>query len=117
MGHGERRRELEQQFPGWEIWYVPRGPDSAAWCARPQMLINADSPEGLTAAIRAAHSQVIPESVLLLAARGYPARVRRFRKLEESAGAAWRRMKAQNRRPARRRETRRRRAKRFTRIR
>ena len=105
MGHGERRRELEQQFPGWEIWYVPRGPDSAAWCARPQMLINADSPEGLTAAIRAAHSQVIPESVLLLAARGYPARVRRFRKLEESAGAAWRRMKAQNRRPARRRET------------
>jgi hypothetical protein len=20
VGHGERRRELERQFPGWEIW-------------------------------------------------------------------------------------------------
>jgi len=29
VGHGERRRELERQFPGWEIWYVPRGPDGA----------------------------------------------------------------------------------------
>jgi len=56
VGHGERRRELERQFPGWEIWYVPREPDSATWCARPQMLINADSPEDLAAAIRAAHS-------------------------------------------------------------
>ena len=55
--------------------------------------------------------------LLLLAARGYPARVRRLRELEESAGAAWRRMKAQKRRPARRRVSRRRRAKRFTRIR
>ncbi len=53
VGHGKRRRERERQFPGWEIWYVPRRPDSAAWCARPQMLINADSPEDLTAAIRA----------------------------------------------------------------
>ena len=24
-GHGERRRDLGRQFPGWEIWYVPRG--------------------------------------------------------------------------------------------
>jgi hypothetical protein len=23
-GHGERRRDLERQFPGWEIWYVRR---------------------------------------------------------------------------------------------
>jgi len=98
VGHGERRRELERQFPGWEIWYVPREPDSATWCARPQMLINADSPEDLAAAIRAAHSQVIPDSLLLASPRGYPARVRRLRKLEESAGAARRRMKAQKRR-------------------
>jgi len=41
VGHGERRRELERQFPGWEIWYVPRRPVSATWCARPRMLISA----------------------------------------------------------------------------
>jgi hypothetical protein len=109
VGHGERRRELERQFPGWEIWYVPREPDSATWCARPQMLINADSPEDLAAAIRAAHSQVIPDSVLLASPRGYPVRVRRLRALEESAGAAWGRMKAQKRRPPRRRVSRHRR--------
>ena len=67
VGHGERRRELERQFPGWEIWYVPREPDSATWCARPQTLIGADSPEDLAAAIRAAHSPVIPDSLLLAA--------------------------------------------------
>ena len=110
VGHGERRRELERQFPGWEIWYVPREPDSATWCARPQMLVNADSPEDLAAAIRAAHSQVIPDPVLLASPRGYPVRVRRFRALEESAGAAWGRMNAQKRRPARRRVSRHRRA-------
>ena len=105
MGHGERRRELERQFPGWEIWYVPREPDSATWCARPQMLINAGSPEDLAAAIRAAHSQVIPDSLLLASPRGYPARVRRRRKLKESAGAAGRPVKARKRRrvPRRRR--------------
>jgi hypothetical protein len=81
VGHGEHRRELERQFPGWEIWYVPREPDSATWCARPQLLIGADSPEDLAAAIRAAHSQVIPDSPLLAAPQGYPARVRRLRKL------------------------------------
>jgi hypothetical protein len=105
VGHGERRRELERQFPGWEIWYVPREPDSATWCARPQMLIGADSPEDLAAAIRAAHSPVIPDPLLLAAPRGYPARVRRLGKLEEPAGAARRRTKAQERRrvPRRRR--------------
>ena len=105
MGHGERRRELERQFPGWEIWYVPREPDSATWCARPQMLIGADSPEDLAAAIRAAHSPVIPDPLLLAAPRGYPARVRRLGKLEEPAGATRRRTKARKRRrvPRRRR--------------
>ena len=88
MGHAERRRELERQFPGWEIWYVPREPDTATWCARPQMLINADSPENLAAAIRAAHGQVIPDPLLLASPRGYPAGVRRLRALEEPAGAA-----------------------------
>jgi hypothetical protein len=106
VGHGERRRELERQFPGWEIWYVPREPDSATWRARPQMLINADGPEDLAAAIRAAHNQVIPDSLLLASPRGYPARVRRLRKLTESAGAADGPMKARKRRrvPRHRRE-------------
>ena len=94
MGHGERRRELERQFPGWEIWYVPREPDSATWCARPQTLIGADSPEDLAAAIRAAHSPVIPDPLLLASGRGDPARVRRLGKLEEPPGAARRRMRA-----------------------
>ena len=104
VGHGERRRELERQFPGWEIWYVPREPDRATWCARPRMLINAASPEDLAAAIRAAHGQVIP-APLLASPRGYPARVRRLGKLEEPAGAARRRVKARKRRrvPRRRR--------------
>ena len=47
VGHGERRRELERQFPGWEIWYVPRGPDGVTWRGRPRMVISADGPEGL----------------------------------------------------------------------
>ena len=102
MGHGERRRELERQIPGWEIWYVPREPDSVTWCARPQTLITAGSPEDLAAAIRAAHSQVIPDSLLRASPRGYPARVRRLRKLEERAGTR-RRTKAQRRRRAPRR--------------
>jgi len=105
VGHGERRRELERQFPGWEIWYVPREPDSATWCARPQVLINAGSPEDLAAAIRAAHSPVVPDSLLPASPRGYPARVRRLREVEESAGAVRRRAKARQRRrvPRRRR--------------
>jgi hypothetical protein len=44
VGHGERRRELERRFPGWEIWYVPREPDGATWRARPRMLIGAEDP-------------------------------------------------------------------------
>ena len=77
MGHGERRRELERRFPGWEIWYVPRQPDGATWRARPRMLINADDPEDLAAAIRAVDNPVIPDSALLASPRGYAVRGRR----------------------------------------
>jgi hypothetical protein len=70
VGHGERRRELERQFPGWEIWYVPREPDRVTWCARPQLLIGAGSPEDLAAAIRSAHGPVIPDSLLLASPAG-----------------------------------------------
>ena len=102
MGHGERRRELERQFPGWEIWYVPRGPDGVTWRARPRMLISADDPEDLAAAIRAAANPVIPDWVLLASPRSHAARVRRFTGLEAPAGAAWRRVKVRRKRPARR---------------
>ena len=103
VGFGESRRELERQFPGWEIWYVPRGPDGATWRARPRMVINADGPEDLAAAIGAADHQVIPGPVLLASPRGNPVRVRRLRGLEASAGAAWRRVRARRRHPPRRR--------------
>ncbi len=102
MGHGERRRELERQFPGWEIWYVPRGPHGATWYARPRMLVNADDPEDLAAAIRAADNQAIPDCVLLASPRGHAARARRLRGLEASAGTAWRPVKVRGKRPARR---------------
>jgi hypothetical protein len=77
---------------------VPREPDSATWCARPQMLISADGPADLAAAIRAANSQVIADSLTLASPRMYPARVRRRRKPEESTVAPQRRTKARERR-------------------
>jgi hypothetical protein len=44
----ERKYELEQDNPGWQIWYVPHAVDkSATWCARRHPLLNADSPEQL----------------------------------------------------------------------
>lgn len=98
MGHGERRRELERQFPGWEIWYVPREPGGATWRARPRMLLSAESPEDLAAAIGAAHSQVVPDPLLLVSPEDDPAKVRRLGRLEERAGAAPRRTKARGRR-------------------
>lgn len=98
MGHGERRRELERQFPGWEIWYVPREPDGATWCARPRMLLSAESPEDLATAVRAAHSQVVPDPLVLVSPEDDPARVRRLGKLKERTGAARRRPQARERR-------------------
>lgn len=44
----ERKRELEQDNPGWQIWYVPHSAGrSVTWCARPLPLLNADGPEEL----------------------------------------------------------------------
>jgi hypothetical protein len=43
-----RKYELEQDNPGWQIWYVPHTTNSnVTWCARPWPLLNADSPEQL----------------------------------------------------------------------
>ena len=102
IGPEEQARDLLGQFPGWQIWIVPRPGGDAMWCARPSPLIRCDSPEELAATIRAAHNEVGPESVVLASPRGYAARVKRLREQKEAVAAAWIRMKAQRRRPAQR---------------
>jgi hypothetical protein len=106
VGPEEQARDLLEQFPGWQIWIVPRPGGEAMWCARPSLLIRCDSSEELAATIRAAHDEVGPESVVLASLRGYAARVGRLREQQEAAAAAWIRMKAQRRRPAQRRASR-----------
>jgi hypothetical protein len=43
----ERKRELEDDNPSWQIWYVPHTDRTVTWCARPRPLLNTDSPEQL----------------------------------------------------------------------
>lgn len=50
------KQELEAQFPGWRIWYVPNLDRSVTWCAQPWPLINSQSPEHLAAGITEAHT-------------------------------------------------------------
>ena len=43
-----RKRELEHDHPGWQIWYVPHSLNKAVtWCGRPRPVLNTDSPEQL----------------------------------------------------------------------
>ena len=65
---------------------MPRELDCATWRARPRMLINAEDPEDLAAAIRAADNPVIPDPALLASPQGYPARGRRLGGLEAASG-------------------------------
>lgn len=51
------KADLEQQFPGWQIWYVPHTYRGVAWCARPWPLISAASPEHLASDIRKSHEE------------------------------------------------------------
>ena len=101
MGEREEREErlaaLRQRFPGWQIW--ANGP---AWCARPWPLINASSAEELAEDITMAHGQPPYGSPSLASLRSYTARVKRLREYEEAAAIAWKRMRAQQRRPRRR---------------
>jgi hypothetical protein len=57
-GLDRTKRELEAQFPGWHIWYVPHLDRSVTWCAQPWPLINSQSPEHLTAEITEAGAEV-----------------------------------------------------------
>jgi hypothetical protein len=45
------KRQLEERFPGWQVWYVPHLDRTVTWCARPWPLLNEDSPEHLAEAI------------------------------------------------------------------
>jgi hypothetical protein len=51
----EQLAMLRPNYPGWDIWIVPRYPTGHTWCARPVghpvATINADSPEELVRAI------------------------------------------------------------------
>lgn len=49
----ERKRELEERFPGWQVWFVPAATGPVTWCARPWPLLNEASPEELAKAIKA----------------------------------------------------------------
>lgn len=51
------KHQLEEQFPGWHIWYVPHHGGATAWCAQPWPLINSYSPEHLAEEIRQAHAE------------------------------------------------------------
>ncbi len=52
----EQKRQLAEQYPRWQIWFVPRAGRSAAWCARPLPQLEADSAEQLSEAIAQAEA-------------------------------------------------------------
>jgi hypothetical protein len=54
----ERKRELERDNPGWQIWYVPHMDRTVTWCAHPQPPIHADSPEQLQKLIDQARDEL-----------------------------------------------------------
>jgi hypothetical protein len=43
----QMRRELQNDHPGWQIWYVFHHDGSATWHARPKPWLNAPSPDDL----------------------------------------------------------------------
>jgi hypothetical protein len=45
------KADLEDRFPGWQVWYVPHNNRTVTWCARPHPLLNENSPEDLAQAI------------------------------------------------------------------
>lgn len=57
----EIKHRLEEQFPGWQVWYVPGHDRTVMWCARPWPLINTLTPEFLAAEIRQAHTEAAAE--------------------------------------------------------
>jgi hypothetical protein len=86
--HAEQLRDLERQFPGWQVWH-----SGHKWCARPWPLINADSPEELAERIRTAHMSPPDGSPSLASWRSYLARARQLRDWEKTATETWLKMR------------------------
>ena len=68
MGHyldmlDELKRQLSERYPRWQIWFVPRTGQPAAWCARPLPRLEADSAEALSEAIAQAESHLLAGAV------------------------------------------------------
>jgi len=51
------QRELQDDYPGWQIWYVFHRDGSATWHARPNPWLHAPSPDDLRKLISQAHRQ------------------------------------------------------------
>jgi len=51
------RRELQNDYPGWQIWYVFHPDGSATWHARPNPWLNAPRPDDLRKLINQANQQ------------------------------------------------------------
>ena len=47
----QAKAELEHDFPGWRIWYVPRTSGPTRWCAQRLPLLHEDRPEWLAQAM------------------------------------------------------------------
>lgn len=55
----QQKAELEQQNPGWQVWYVRQHTGDTRWCARPLPLLNADAPEHLAEAMAEADGEIL----------------------------------------------------------
>lgn len=51
------QRELQDDYPGWQIWYVFNRDGSATWHARPKPWLSAPSPDDLRKLISQVHPQ------------------------------------------------------------
>jgi hypothetical protein len=72
-GLDRQKQALEEQFPGWHVWFIPRSDGSVAWCAQPWPLINSQSPEHLAAEIAQAHTEAAADWQALASIADYRA--------------------------------------------
>ena len=62
-GLDRMRRELQDDYPGWQIWYVFHRDGSATWHGRPNPLLSASSPDDLRKLISQANTQTDEDAV------------------------------------------------------
>ena len=58
------RRELQNDYPGWQIWYVFHHDGSATWHARPNPWLNAPNPDDLRKLISQANPRTDRDAVV-----------------------------------------------------